>query len=486
VSERQGPSVLHSVADLLARPVATDELLAAMVDRVVLELDAERGTLYLLDARRDELVSRVAHLPELSEIRLPRGRGVAGHVAATGKAVVLPDARDDLRFFSGVDELTGFITRSMLAVPVSDPGGGLLGVLQVLNARRGAFSVADLSRARALAEQVAQALRRTSLRPDEQSREGVLLDGPFNLIVGRSAPMAQLYRRVLAVASTDATVLLRGETGTGKSLFARALHDSSPRKRGPFVRVDCSALPAGLIESELFGHERGAFTGADRRVEGKVEQAQGGTLLLDEIGELPPLLQSKLLGFLQDHKFARLGGRHGLSADVRIITATNAPLEALVAARGFRQDLYYRIRVVELAVPALRERGPQDVLHLAEHFLDLFRRRHRRKLRGFAPDAAARLQSHRWPGNVRELEHCVEAAVVLCDGDWIRDEHLSLPSAEGGRRGAAGYPPNTPLDEVVQDHIRRTVDACGGNQTEAARLLGIGRNTLRRRITETD
>jgi Nif-specific regulatory protein len=492
MSDPDQPSVLHSVAELLGRPVATDQLLLAMVDRVVRELEAERGTLYLVDGRTGELSSRVAHLPELPEIRMPPGRGVAGHVAETGESVIVAEAAGDPRFNPEIDRLTGYTTRSMIAVPVRDEGGAIRGVLQVLNRRTGTFGPADLARLGELAAQVAQVLAQTSLRPCGDRLRGVLVDGPFNGIVGESPAMSELYDRVLAAARTDATVLLCGETGTGKSLLARAIHENGERSRRPLVEVDCAALPAGLIESELFGHERGAFTGADRRVAGKFEAADGGTLLLDEVGELPATLQGRLLRFLQERTFERLGGTQTLRADVRVIAATNADLERRVAEGRFRRDLYYRIRVVELVVPPLRERGPRDVQRLAEHFFDVYARRHRRPLRGLRPGALARLQGHDWPGNVRELEHCIESAVVLARGEWIEEGHLALPAGSAlppppvatPGAPAPGYAPGTPLEEVERDHIRRTVAACDGNRTEAARRLGIGRNTLLRKLRE--
>jgi Nif-specific regulatory protein len=470
------------VADLLQKQVTTDRLLRTMVDRVVQELDAERGTLYLVDAITGELRSRVAHLPEMDEIRLPPGQGVAGYVAETGEVVAVPDASKDAHFFPGIDEATGYKTRNMLVCPVRDDEGAIRGVLQVLNRARGDFTGKDKKRISDLAEQVAQALELTSMRPCGDRARGVLLDGPFNNIIGESPPMRALYERIQAAAATDVTVLIRGESGTGKSLVARAVHDNSLRNAGPLVHVDCTTLPAGLIENELFGHERGAFTGADRRVQGKFELADGGTLFLDEIGDLPLPLQSKLLRFLQEHSFERLGGRQTLRADVRVMSATNADLEALVAEGRFRRDLYYRLRVVELVVPPLKERGAMDIQRLAEHFLDIYARRHRSKARTISSQAMRRLASQDWPGNVRELEHCIQSAVVLAQDDVIGEEQLSLPGGSLAVPSGHGYPPGKPLREVERDHILRTLEACDGNRTEAARQLGIGRNTLARKL----
>ena len=486
MTRSENPSVLHSVASMLNKQVTTDRLLRAMIDRVVEELQAERGTLYLVDAFTGELRSRVAHLPELSEIKLARGQGVAGHVAETGEAVIVPDVKHDLHHFKGIDEATGFVTRNMLCVPIRDDEGAIRGVVQLLNRKEGQFSEHDKDRLLGLTEQVAQALELTSFRPAGDRQRGVLIDGPFNNVVGEAPAMKSLYEKVLTAATTDVTVLLRGDSGTGKTLIAKAIHDNSERREGPLIHVDCTTLPAGLIESELFGHERGAFTGADRRVEGKFELANGGTLFLDEIGDLPMPLQSKLLHFLHEHSFERLGGRQTLQSDVRVISATNANLEELIAAGKFRRDLYYRLRVVELQVPSLRERGPRDVLRLSQHFLDTYSRRHRRRVRAISDEAMERLTAYDWPGNVRELEHCIESAVVMARGDTIEADQLSLPARAAQAPTGGGYPVGTPLEQVELDHIKRTLEACDGNRTEAARMLGIGRNTLARKLKEPE
>ena len=487
--KQKEPSVLHSVADLLDRPIATDQLLQKMVDRIKQELGAERCTLYLVDAQTSELVSRVAHLPEIKEIRLPMGKGVAGHVAETGEVVNLPDVRGDSRWFGGIDEKTGFETRSMLVVPVRDESSKTMGVLQLLNKTHGLFDEDDEQLLLELASQVSEALGCTSMRPADHLEQGLILDGPFNHFIGKCPSMQELFEHILAAAPTTATVLIRGESGTGKTLVARAIHENSDRRTGPFVHVDCTTLPSGLIESELFGHERGAFTGADRMVRGKVEQANGGTLFLDEIGDLPLELQGKLLRFLQEFQFERLGGRGTIDVDVRIVSATNADLESLMTEGRLRRDLYYRLRVVELKVPELRLRGAEEIEKLALHFLALFSKRYRKPPRKLSKSALQRLMTYDWPGNVRELQHCIESAVVLSRSETIESEHLSLPPsasqepsitvAEGG-----GYPPGLPLEEVERDHIRRTLEACDGNRTKAAKLLGIGRNTLARKLKE--
>jgi DNA-binding NtrC family response regulator len=316
----------------------------------------------------------------------------------------------------------------------------------------------------------------------------VSLRGPLNHVVGTSQAMRRVYEQILRAASTDATVLLRGETGVGKGLFARALHVNSPRKDGPLVVVDCTTLPSALAESELFGHERGAYTGADRRVLCKVELANGGTLLLDEIGDLPMTVQSKLLRFLQDRVFERVGGRETLVSDARILAATHRDLDGLAARGEFRQDLYYRVRVVEIVLPPLRDRGRDEILGLARHFAQVYTKRHGRGPMRIAKEAQELLATCAWPGNVRELEHAVERAVVMTTGDVIDAEQLGMaagrgPDAPKSRPAREGVtlPLGLPLEEVQRRYVEATLVAMKGNRTRAAQALGVGRNTLKRK-----
>jgi Nif-specific regulatory protein len=311
----------------------------------------------------------------------------------------------------------------------------------------------------------------------------------YNGIVGASPAMRQVYEVMASAAATDATVLVLGESGTGKELVARALHANGERAHGPFVKVDCTAFPETLIEAELFGHEKGAFTGAERLVKGKCELASGGTLFLDEIGDMPLPLQAKLLRFVQDRELERIGGRQVIQADVRVVAATHRDLDDAVRRGAFRKDLFYRIKVVNIALPALRERGGDDIEQLARHFLRLYARRHRRPARSIDPVAMSMLRSYPWPGNIRELEHCIESAVVLCRGPALLPSHMSLP--RGGEAAVAGPEPpalvdsvGLPLAEVEKRHILRTLEAVAGNRTRASTVLGIGRNTLARKLKQ--
>jgi Nif-specific regulatory protein len=479
-------SLLLDLAAVLAREVDLDALLAMACERIAEALGAERATVWLVDAETGELVTRVAVLPELPSLRQRMDSGISGHVARTGEVVRTDDVAADPRFDRSADRVTGYTTRSMLVVPIRDDADApVRGVLQVLNKKQGRFDAGDERYVVALGMQLARALRLTTLRAADEAARGVVVRGPFNHVIGRSPAMAAAFERVARAASSDATVLLRGETGTGKGLLARAIHVNSARQAGPFVTVDCASLPAQLVESELFGHERGAFTGAERRVPGRVELAHGGTLFLDEIGELPPQLQGKLLRFLQERCFERVGGRETLHVDVRIVCATHRDLEEAVRRGDFRQDLYYRVKVVSIVVPPLRERGGDEIERLAMHFADLYARRNRCATPRLDPDVLAVLRAHSWPGNVRELEHWIESAVVLSAGGLVRVSDLpaSAVAAEAVQPGpgtAAVPRPGQTLADAMASHARATLEACGGNRSEASRRLGIGRNRLAR------
>ncbi len=295
-------------------------------------------------------------------------------------------------------------------------------------------------------------------------------------VVARSAAMRALMLRAAPIASSDAPVTIQGESGSGKEVLARALHANSPRRERPFVAVNVAALPAELLESELFGHVKGAFTGAATAKRGLLEAADSGTLLLDEIAEMPLALQAKLLRALQDGEVRRVGDTRPFSVDVRILCATNQDLRACVAQRRFREDLYYRLRVFTLTVPPLRERA-EDVLPLAAMFL----RQHRHPTGRVTPRAERVLQAHAWPGNVRELANAVNHGAVLSAGADVDVPHLPddvvRPPASAAAAGALRT-----LAEVEREHVVRVLEACGGRQIDAARVLGIGRTTLWRKL----
>jgi len=474
-----------AVGNLIRTEIDLDNLLAQVIDAVTEAMQADRATIYLVDWPRQELFSKAAHLPELPEIRLAVGQGIAGHVAQTGETINLERSSGDPRFLDAIDRETGYATRNLLCVPVKDRAGDIIGVLQLLNKHRANFDSDDEILLRALASQVAMVIETTSLYTQMRAPTTQPLRYRYNGIVGQSRAMQQVYEVVGKAATTDATVLVTGETGTGKSLIARAIHYNSPRRAAPLVCVDCASLPVTLIENELFGHERGAYTGADRRVIGKFEAADGGTIFLDEIGELPLPIQGKLLRVIQERQFERVGGHRSVEIDVRLIVATNRNLEDMVARQLFREDLYYRLRVISLQIPPLRGRGAGDLEGLAYHFLRVYAERHGKPVRHFDPPALKRLHLHPWPGNIRELENCIEGAVVLAEGTSIRANDLPLATSRLLARGPSQQPlADLTWDQMQRRYIGEVLRFHNGNRSAAARAMGIGRSTLIRKIRQ--
>jgi DNA-binding NtrC family response regulator len=324
-------------------------------------------------------------------------------------------------------------------------------------------------------------------------------------ILGQAAATEQMRKLIRRVAQTNATVLIQGESGTGKELVARAMHRNSARKDGPFIKLNCAALPENLVESELFGHEKGSFTGATNKREGRFELAHGGTIFLDEISELSLPLQSKLLRVLQEREFERVGGNRTIQVDVRVVAATNRHLEQSVEKNEFRQDLYFRLNVVPIHVPSLKEREG-DVELLAEAFAQRYIRKHGMPVKGLTPEAMTALKEHDWPGNIRELQNVLERAVILCGEDgYIHPEQLGLTTPPQAGKGEApseastSAPPaeepaapavststagTTTLADLEKQHILATLEQCDGNRTQTAKVLNINIRTLRNKLNE--
>jgi two-component system response regulator HydG len=333
-------------------------------------------------------------------------------------------------------------------------------------------------RARLRKENQALRVENTWLKGETQARYGA--------IVGESPVMQQVFRWIDRVARSESTVMIYGESGTGKELVARAIHAASSRAEGPFVRVNCGALSEGLLDSELFGHERGAFTGAERKRRGRFELADGGTLFLDEISTVSPATQVRLLRVLQERELERVGGEDTIQVDVRIIAATNTSADALLSADGFREDLYYRLHVIPLTLPALRERLG-DIPALVTHFIDKLRTRTNSSVREVEAEALRRLAGYQWPGNVRELENVVERALVLAEGEVLRADDLPMLAEDGSTPVAppdeAGFPEggvdlNQAMEGMEERLLRRALDRAGGVKAEAARLLGLKPSAL--------
>jgi len=470
---------LESLLDFslaLAGPRREGEIVEELVQRAVGLLDASAGVaMALLPTMEPLLAANVAWpmalpdaaqfltAPELATVRAGEVVRLAGTVLGSGfgEVLVAPCVwRDELL---GLVAVADKETRGGRA-PFDEQDATLLRSLALLAAPAIA-SARELERVERRRELLEEENR--ALRAEVAGEEG---------LIGESPPMRRVLELVRRVAPTDVTVLLRGESGTGKERVARLLHSLSARAAGPFVALNCAAVPETLLEAELFGIERGVATGVTARV-GKLELANGGTLFLDEVGDLSPLLQAKLLRVVQEREVERVGGRQAVRVDVRLVTATNRDLEAMLAAGEFRRDLYYRLRVVELTLPPLRQRRG-DIPLLARHFVE----RHARRL-GKGPLALSRgalevLLRHDFPGNVRELENALEAAVALSHGDRLvaEDVRLALGAAETGAAGSER------LAEVVRAHVLKTLARCRGNRAAAARELGVDRSTLYRML----
>jgi two-component system response regulator HydG len=328
---------------------------------------------------------------------------------------------------------------------------------------------------------IGRAMERRSLVFENRRLRQQVAQGGSSTMIGQGSAMRQVGELVAQVAPSEATILILGESGTGKEVVARAIHDSSDRARGPFVKVSCAALPETLLEAELFGYERGAFTGADRRKPGRFELAQGGTLFLDEIGDIPLEMQVKLLRVLQEHEFDRLGGTAPIKADVRVLAATHRDLKGLVEKDQFREDLYYRLAVIPIEVPPLRDRR-EDIPLLVAHFTEKFARDHTPDVESGALEA---LMGWDWPGNVRELENAIERAVVLSTDGRIGVKQLPphiLPDQGDVEQGYLRVPLGTPMREVEDLLIKQAMEISGGDKQNAAKLLGISARTITRHL----
>jgi transcriptional regulator with GAF, ATPase, and Fis domain len=436
------------------------------------------------------VASRSDRLPSYHRI----SRFLATTVLREGEAVLARNVADDSTLGSR-DSKGEIHATSVLCAPIRD-GRNVIGLIHLYSTDEETVpDPDDLEFTLAVADNVALALKnlireRELTETLNQSQDEIIQLrkrlGAESRIIGSSSEMERVQQEIARVAPSRATVLIRGESGTGKELVARAVHFASPRKKGPFVCLNCAALSESLLESELFGHERGAFTGATDRKIGKFEASDQGTLMLDEIGEMSPSIQAKFLRVLEGHPFERVGGSEQIKADVRVIAATNRDLEKEVSEGAFRRDLYFRLRVVEVVVPPLRKR-PEDVIELAEHFLDRYRLETGRRIRGFSTRAIEHLRNYRWPGNVRELKNVVERAVVLARSDIVEVEDLTLSNlATAGDTSdiSVAGPVFEPLSlsELEKRHIIATLRSAGWNKSKTAGILGIERSTLDRKI----
>jgi Nif-specific regulatory protein len=480
---------LVRIAGILQAARSTEELARGLLDQVLAAVPGDRAALLLADRGPAEIAAAfAADRRQASGDLFPVSGTVVQAVLSDGLTLRAEDILLEERL-AGADSLRADRIRSLLAVPLVHLGRtlGLLYV-DVLGREEPARTLDEghLQILTALGGVAAGAL--ASVRQmewlEEENRR--LTESLVSDMVGESPRMREIYRLLTRAAASGSTVLLRGESGTGKEVAAHALHRASPRADKPFVAVNCATLSETLLESELFGHEKGAFTGAVARKIGKAEAADGGTLFLDELGEIPLPLQSKLLRFLQERELDRVGGTHPIRVDVRVVAATNRDLEKAIREGTFREDLYYRLNVITLHLPPLRERR-EDISLLASHFAARLSQRLGRATAGFTPEARACLQRYDWPGNVRELANAVERALVLGEGDLIRPEDLPETVLEsGGAPEVSLGHYHEAIQETKKRLIRGAVAEAGGNITKAATRLGLQPTYLHRLIRNLD
>ncbi len=474
---------IASQLSLARDTVALLELIAGEAGRL---LECDRTSIFLWDEPHHEMVGCPALGVEGNVLRIPDTAGIVGECFQSGRVIRVDDAYLDQRFNRQVDVTTGYRTRTLLCVPLFDIDGKKIGVFEGINKLQGAFVADDEDSLRDLGLQVATAVQNTQERERLTRQNKQLIEEASQgvRIIGESAALVSLRDRIDRVAPTDLPVLILGDSGTGKEVVAQALHYRSPRRDQAFIAVNCAALAETLLESELFGHEKGAFTDAHEARPGKFELADGGTLFLDEIGDMSPGGQAKLLRVLEQKVINRVGGSQNIRVNVRVVAATNVQLAQKVNERKFRQDLYYRLNVVTMEIPPLRER-PEDILPLAEFFLDKFARQAGRARLGLTPDARRRLQGHGWPGNVRELRNLMERVAFLATRDRVDVDDLAFilaPNQGGADEESLDLGLADASARFQRDYIRRMMKRARGNMSQTAELLGLHRSNLYRKM----
>ena len=490
-------SVLREVTTAVVRERNVRELLEEVLDILERSMGMLRGTFALLegDELRIEASSRQLNAEERALGRYHIGEGITGLVAKTGRAEVVPDVRKDRRFLNRTKARSPEEPLSFVCVPLIHRGQivGTLSVDREISSDKDSLAK-DVALLEIIAGVVAEAAsvcreecaERDTLRNENRKLRDMLSEGAGRLI-GNAPAMRTVYEQIRQVAPSEATVLVRGGSGTGKELVARAIQGLSARKDKPFVVLNCAALPEALVESELFGHEKGAFTDARERRIGRAEAANGGTLFLDEIGDLSIPVQVKLLRFLQERTFSRVGSNEELHSDVRFIAATSRNLEELMEKKLFREDLYYRLSVFPIVLPALADRK-DDIVLLAEHFLQRMNAKYGKSIAHISTPALSMLQAYAWPGNVRELENCIERAVLTTKDDTIHGYNLP-PAMQLAEFAEDPFNPDATLtldDQVAAFERRVLLDAIrrhGGNRSAAGRELGVSPRMMNYRLT---
>ncbi len=503
--------LLYELGCAFAARIELDELLPLVITKCRDVLEAEGGSVLLLDPATNEFVfpyvaeQNLEAAQRLAGLRVPADHSIAGAVVRDGRAIRVDDPQADPRFYRDVDRQIGVATRNLISAPLRSRHG-TIGVIQVVNRRSGTFTDDDLAFLDALAGSVAVAIDNARLYDQVKTSEERLRTqvgalrrdlarrDRFTEIVGTGPAMAEVFRLMESAATSPITVLIEGETGTGKELVARAIHRESARSDGPFLAVNCAAFQETLLESELFGHRRGAFTGATQDRRGLFEAAEKGTIFLDEVGEMPAPMQAKLLRVLEQGEVVPVGDNRPRTVDVRVVSATNRNLAAEVAARNFREDLYYRLVAFPIRVPPLRTRR-EDIPLLADRFIAAAAERHRKRVPGIEPAALECLVRFDWPGNVRDLRNEIERAVALArDGEAIAPAHLSARlltpaevSADGvafaaALCGAEGTSLLRARAAFEARYISEVLRQQSGNVSRAAKALGLSRVMLQRKM----
>lgn len=492
--DRKTLQALVDASQAINSELSSEDVFSRVAEWAANVLEAEGSSVMLFDADRKQLVFRAAVGPSadmLINVRFDADLGIAGQVVKTGRAMRVSDVRQNRHFFPGIDAKTHMRTQSLLAAPLIHRDQ-VMGVVEVINPKeRDDFTNRDLELLRVFANLAAVAASHAQAY-DQVSRHnrGLREAMPATKIIGRSEPISKVIELCKKVALSTATVLLYGETGTGKELAARAIHEFSPRRDKPFIAINCAALPESLLESELFGHEKGAFTGASGQKLGRFELADGGTLFLDEIGELSQTIQVKLLRVLQEREFVRVGGTQTITCDVRIIAATNRDLKREMHEGRFREDLYYRLNVFPITLPPLRQRV-EDLPELVEHFVRQVAPSLGVNRPSISDAALTQLMRYDWPGNIRELRNVIERCTLLAGDQAIGPEHLpheigqstaNMLSAGGGGGAVSQAAGGSRLADHEKALILKALEEVGWNQSAAARSLGITRDHLRYRI----
>ncbi len=485
--ELQNMTCLYEITKHLASANNLQDCLEKVMSTLAQRKDMDNGTVSIINPNTGELEIEVAHgitAEARKRGRYKLGEGITGKVVATGEPIIVPQIGDEPLFLNRTrtrgDERKK--KSSFLCVPIltRNQSIGALSIDRVYANNFGNEAEQDLRFLTITSGLISQAVERIQKVNEEQEalrQENTRLKRELSAknrieeIVGNSSRMQEVFDMVHRVADSSATVLLRGESGTGKTLVAKALHHNSSRSAGPFIVVNCSALPETLLESELFGHEKGAFTGATETKQGRFELATGGTLFLDEIGEISPSVQVKLLNVIQERTFQRLGSSKTLTSDIRLVAATNRNLEAAVKEGNFREDLYYRLNVFPIYLPPLRERRT-DILLLAEYFLEKYSRENGKQIKRISTPAIDMIVQYHWPGNVRELQNCIERAVLICDGSAIKSIHLP-PSLQSAENEQIDKPLSlaTAVENFERELIIDALKKNNGNQTKAAKSL---------------